>query len=104
MPIPNPNRGETQSKFISRCISFVAGEGTPVNQAAAICHDKWRNKMQKITEDADPKRLQTDRKLGSPDYSQTGTIAGQYEEIEGTGEKPKSRFDADDLDEILPIA
>jgi len=103
MPIPSPNSGESQSNYVSRCIGFLVDEGTPGDQAAAICYDKWRSKMQKIV-DEDPARVQTDRKLGSPDYSQTGTIAGQYEEIEGTGEKPKSRFDPDDLDEILPIA
>ena len=42
MPIPKPNRGESQDDYISRCISFAAGEGTPGNQAAAICHDTWR--------------------------------------------------------------
>jgi hypothetical protein len=44
MPIPTPNSGETEGKFVSRCIGFLITEGMPNNQAAAICYDKWRKK------------------------------------------------------------
>jgi hypothetical protein len=44
MPIPSPRGNESQSKFVSRCIGFLVTEGTPSNQAAAICYDKWRKK------------------------------------------------------------
>lgn len=45
MPIPKPQSGETQSEFISRCIEFLSDEGTPNDQAAAICYNQWRDKM-----------------------------------------------------------
>lgn len=46
MPIPNPNKGESQSKFISRC----AGNKTmnkdfpDQKQRLAVCHSQWRKR------------------------------------------------------------
>lgn len=56
MPLPKPKPGEDESKFISRCVSFVFNEGTlrgkPMNpnsaadrkRATAACYTTWRSK------------------------------------------------------------
>ena len=41
MPIPKPNSGETREQFMNRCVSFVVNEGTPQEQAVAICSIQW---------------------------------------------------------------
>ena len=38
-----PNKGEHESEFIPRCISYMIGEGKDQDQAAAICYDTWQN-------------------------------------------------------------
>lgn len=43
MPIPKPNIGESQGEFISRCVRFLVDEGTPNEQAAAICFNQYRS-------------------------------------------------------------
>ena len=40
MPIPSPGN-ETQGQFMERCIRFVMDEGTPREQAVAICINQW---------------------------------------------------------------
>lgn len=51
MPV-NPNKGEREQDFISRCISEEINSGYEQSQAAAICYSYWRkDKMSKI---ADP--------------------------------------------------
>jgi hypothetical protein len=43
MPLPKPREGETQSKFVSRCVSFVNNSGEASgDQAVAICYTQWR--------------------------------------------------------------
>lgn len=44
MPIPSPNKNESQSDYIGRCIGILAGmgEGESDSQRAAICHSKWK--------------------------------------------------------------
>ena len=50
MPV-NPNKGEREEDFISRCISEEISGGYPQDQAAAICYSYWRkDKMSKITD------------------------------------------------------
>jgi hypothetical protein len=44
MPIPNPQSGESQSEFVSRCIGEIRGE-YPQDQAAAICYNKYTENM-----------------------------------------------------------
>lgn len=43
MPIPQPNSSETESEFISRCISKITDEYDQT-QAAAICYNTYRKK------------------------------------------------------------
>lgn len=43
MPIPQPETGEDESKFVSRCISKISDEYDP-EQAAAICYNTYRKK------------------------------------------------------------
>lgn len=40
-PIPTPNQGESEEDFIERCVSFLINEGTPQEQAVAICSEQW---------------------------------------------------------------
>ena len=44
MPVPTPNKGESQNDFISRCISNLKRIDTkrPDKQIAAICYSAWR--------------------------------------------------------------
>ena len=43
MPIPKPNRDEPRGDFMNRCVRFLLDEGTPNEQAVAICYDAYRN-------------------------------------------------------------
>ena len=49
MPIPNPQSGETQDEFVSRCISEIYDEYGQ-EQSAAICYNKFRENMSRNTE------------------------------------------------------
>lgn len=42
--MPMPNKGEKESEFVSRCISYLSHEGKykDPDQQAAICHSKWK--------------------------------------------------------------
>lgn len=44
MPLPKPNKGESEKDYISRAIAFQKREkpDIPNAQAAAIAHDAWR--------------------------------------------------------------
>lgn len=58
MPM-KPRKDETQSDFISRCMSEVYGDDAPEDrtqeQAVAICHQYWRDKDKKsIAKQVDP--------------------------------------------------
>ena len=46
MPIPKPNEGE--SSFMSRCIRVLIDEGTPKEQAIAICTSEYRKEKVKV--------------------------------------------------------
>lgn len=43
MPLPTPNKGETRSKFVSRCVSALSGkgEGKDAKQRVAICNTQY---------------------------------------------------------------
>ena len=41
MPIPTPNKNETEQEYVSRCISDISSEYEQ-DQAAAICYDTYR--------------------------------------------------------------
>ena len=41
-PIPTPGEKETQSDFISRCMSAIGGEYEDKTQAVAICAETYR--------------------------------------------------------------
>jgi hypothetical protein len=48
MPIPTPKPNEAESSFMSRCIRFVINEGTPQEQAVAICASQYRKEKLKV--------------------------------------------------------
>ena len=51
MPIPKPQGGEQEDKYISRCISGVVGEYDVEGQAYAVCKSTYdKDKMSKITD------------------------------------------------------
>ena len=41
MPLPDPS-GESQSEFISRCMSELADEFPDQDQRLAVCYTQWR--------------------------------------------------------------
>lgn len=47
MPIPTPDKNESESSFMSRCVRFVMDEGTPNEQAVAICSSQYRQEKTK---------------------------------------------------------
>ena len=51
MPIPKPQGGEQEDKYISRCISEIANEYDVEGQAYAVCKSTYdKDKMSKITD------------------------------------------------------
>lgn len=48
MPIPTPKPNEAESSFMSRCVRFVIDEGTPQEQAVAICTSQYRKEKLKV--------------------------------------------------------
>jgi hypothetical protein len=48
MPIPTPKPNEAEGSFMSRCIRFVTNEGTPQEQAVAICSSQYRKEKLKV--------------------------------------------------------
>jgi hypothetical protein len=48
MPIPTPKPNEAEGSFMSRCIRFVIDEGTPQEQAMAICSSQYRKEKLKV--------------------------------------------------------
>jgi len=51
MPIPKPQGGEKEDKYISRCISDIVGEYDVEGQAYAVCKSTYdRDKMSKMTD------------------------------------------------------
>lgn len=48
-----PNSGETQEEFISRCVKYVMDEGSEQEQAIAICYSKWENKNAQFSKEID---------------------------------------------------
>jgi len=58
--MPTPRKDEEQSKFISRCISIVIGEGVEKDQATARCYSIWReSKKAKEKKSATKRRIAT---------------------------------------------
>lgn len=43
MPIPNPQSGESQDEFVSRCIKEIYEDYNDEKQSAAICYSKYRD-------------------------------------------------------------
>jgi hypothetical protein len=49
MPIPTRKGGESEDEYIPRCMAAIGGE-YPQDQALAICYDKFRENMNKTTQ------------------------------------------------------
>lgn len=107
MPIPTPNGGETESKYVSRCIGFLSGEGYEQDQAAAICYGKWRDakKMQHIDEvEDDPVRLTQERFAGVGDYSHPPQTISSFDMFEEVDVNPnRVAPERSDLDTLFPV-
>jgi hypothetical protein len=43
MPIPEPNKGEREEEYISRCMSEIGGEYDDTTQAVAVCYSTLRD-------------------------------------------------------------
>jgi hypothetical protein len=57
--MPKPIPGESQKKYVDRCIPIVLKEGTAKDgsQASAICHSMWQEHQKKKAESGWPKNL-----------------------------------------------
>jgi hypothetical protein len=44
MPMPSPRTDESESDFMSRCMSALADEFPDRGQRAAVCLRQWRDK------------------------------------------------------------
>lgn len=96
MPIPKPGENESQSDFVSRCMSFLDEEDSSLDQdqRVAACHDAYRRaKKEDETEEAadvlgDPFPLSDPNtsyhRSGRPD----SFVAGQYPEFDEELKKP----------------
>lgn len=53
MPLPTPNKGEPQRKFIRRCVNnpTMRREFPRGDQRVAVCYSQWR-KSKKTTSDS----------------------------------------------------
>jgi len=62
MPLPKPNKAEKEKDFISRCISTLTKnkEFDSQEQRVAVCYTQWREKMEKIKEKVDTKKIVKD--------------------------------------------
>lgn len=49
MTVPNPQKGESQGKYVSRCMKFFDNENSnlPRKQQLAACYDKYREARRK---------------------------------------------------------
>jgi hypothetical protein len=93
MPIPKPGPKEPQKDFLSRCMSFMMGEGTKdAAQCTAICHSQWDNK--KKDEEAPKRDTIPEAPTASGGFMHSGKpqaiASGTYPEIDTTGELPVS--------------
>ena len=57
--MPKPRRGETERKFLSRCIPELIDEGRGQKQSIAICYSIYRKEGAKK---ASPKPMKKDEK------------------------------------------
>lgn len=82
MPMPTPNSGESEGKFVSRCLSFLANEGSSLqgDQAVAACYSQFRRK--ESTKLADIVVLDGHPTAVSQGKATEGVIAGQYPELD----------------------
>jgi len=95
MPIPQPTTGESESAFVSRCVSFLIDEGREKEQAVAICYDIWRKRKNKAEE-----RPETAR----PEYAEPESVistSNMYEESDKPA--PSEGTNEHDLDDLLPV-
>ena len=59
MPIPNPNKGETQNDYVGRCMHEIASEYDTNEQAVAICINTYeKGNMSKSTSDRVAMKMQ----------------------------------------------
>jgi hypothetical protein len=42
--IPQPNKGESQDDYVSRCMGVIGGEDKPQDQLVAMCIATYQNK------------------------------------------------------------
>lgn len=77
MPVPTPGKKESQSDFISRCLSSLADTDSdrPVDMRKAMCYTSWRRgKGIKASEDEMPEDLKIVFFDEENDFSALGTI------------------------------
>jgi hypothetical protein len=86
--VVEPNAGETEDEFISRCIGEEINSGYPQDQAVAICYSKWKeNKYNKETNKNEMKMKFEMTRLadGTPIYVSAFEVGGEVRVMDENG-------------------
>lgn len=87
--VVEPQAGETEDEFISRCIGEEINSGYPQDQAAAICYSKWENKNYNKQINKNEMKLKFEMARledGTPIYVSALEIGGTVKVMDENGE------------------
>jgi hypothetical protein len=87
--VVEPNAGETEDEFISRCIKEEINSGYPQDQAAAICYSKWENKNYNKQNKKNEMKLKFEKAMladGTPIYVSALEVGGKVKVMDENGE------------------
>jgi hypothetical protein len=104
MPIPKPQGGEQEDKYISRCISEIGSEYDVEGQAYAVCKSTYdKDRMSKITDTMGKvmARVAYDTKFRGINLLATGLEDACWEGYEAIGTKD---MDGREVPNCVPIS
>lgn len=78
MPIPEKHIGESKNKFMGECIKFLMNEGTPHDQAIAMCMSKVNNQLD---EDLEPTEFNDELKINEGIFEGFYTVKNLPQEL-----------------------
>ncbi len=88
--VVEPNAGESEDEFISRCIGEEINSGYPQDQAAAICYSKWKeNKYNKENKNENKMKLKFEMARladGTPIYVSKLEVGAEVRVMDENGE------------------
>ena len=97
MPVPKPNKDESQKDYVSRCIETVMGDGTTEDnkQAAAICYSTWREHQNA------GKSLALSALITRAERQRDGRVRWRARANSGDYDQQDERFDESFFDELV---